>query len=105
MTPVSTVPGVVDSLEVVALSAYLLRISWEPPLSPNGVLTGYQVEVVNLIDSSESIYYVSPDIRQHNISNRIGKNDCMYNSLFVCGITSSFRYTVYKSLSIQLCLG
>ena len=43
----------VDSLEVVALFANLFRVSWEPPLSPNGVLTGYQVEVANLITSTE----------------------------------------------------
>ena len=73
-----------DIFEVVALSANLLRISWEPPLSPNGVLTGYQVEVVNLIDSSESIYNVSLDVRQHNISDAIGKTNCMYkNVLFL----------------------
>ena len=54
-----TVPGVVDSVEVVALSANLLRVSWEPPLSPNGVLTGYQVEVVNLIDSSDLLYLMA----------------------------------------------
>ena len=73
----------VDIFEVVALSANLLRVSWEPPLSPNGVLTGYQVEVVNLIDSSESIYNVSPDVRQHNISDAIGKTDCMYKKIVV----------------------
>ena len=84
MTPISTVPGVVKNLTVTALSANLLRVSWEPPLSPNGILTGYQVEVVNLIDSSESIYNVSPDVRQHNISDAIGKTNCMYkNVLFL----------------------
>ena len=76
-----TVPGVVDSFEVVALSANLLRVSWEPPLSPNGVLTGYQVEVVNLIDSSDLLYLMAEDMQQRNISDAIGKTNCMYKKM------------------------
>ena len=73
-----TVPGVVDRFEVVALSPNLLRVSWEPPLSPNGILTGYQVEVVNLIDSTDLLYLMAEDMQQHNISNGISKINRMY---------------------------
>ena len=70
--------------EVVALSPNLLRVSWEPPLSPNGVLTGYQVEVVNLIDTSDLLYLMAEDMQQRNISDTIGKTNCMYkNVLFL----------------------
>ena len=71
----------VDSFEVVALSANLLRVSWEPPLSPNGVLTGYQVEVVSLLNSSKLLSLMSPDVflsadsemLSHNLSNVSGE--------------------------------
>ena len=67
----------VDIFEVVALSPNLLRVSWEPPLSPNGELTGYQVEVVNLIDSTDLLYLMAEDMQQRNISDTIGKTNCM----------------------------
>ena len=73
----------VDIFEVVALSPNLLRVSWEPPLSPNGVLTGYQVEVVNLIDSTDLLYLMAEDMQQRNISDAIGKTNCMYKEWVV----------------------
>ena len=77
----STVPGVVKNLTVTALSANLLRVSWEPPLSPNGVLTGYQVVVVSLLNSSKLLSLMSPDVfliadsemLSHNLSNASGE--------------------------------
>ena len=73
----------VDIFEVVALSPNLLRVSWDPPLSPNGVLTGYQVEVVNLIDASDLLYLMAEDMQQRNISDTIGKTNYMYKKWVV----------------------
>ena len=67
------VPGVVGNMKVVALYDNLLHVSWDPPLSPNGVITGYLVTVTNLVNSHDYDYIKSPNIRQHNISNGIGE--------------------------------
>ena len=38
---------------MVVLNGDGFHVSWNPPLSPNGVLTGYLVVVTNLINSQE----------------------------------------------------
>ena len=58
---------------MIALSANLLRVSWEPPLSPNGVLTGYQVHMVNLINYTEFRFNRSRDQFEVESSDGIGK--------------------------------
>ena len=70
---VHVVPSVVKSLTVIALSANLLHVSWELPLSPNGVLTGYQVHTVNLINYTEFRFNRSRDQFEVEPSDGIGK--------------------------------
>ena len=53
-----TVPGAVDNLEVLVLNDETFHISWDPPLSPNGVVTGYQVVVTNEMNSRERSWTV-----------------------------------------------
>ena len=69
-----TVPGPVEKLEVTALSDEVLHVSWDPPVTPNGVLTGYHVVVTNLIDSTKIIYEIPPRVHEWNISVGIGKS-------------------------------
>ena len=68
-----TVPGAVQNMEVVVLSENLFHVSWEPPLSPNGAITGYQVVVTDLIITRESHYSMLPYSLQLNISYGIGE--------------------------------
>ena len=52
----ATVPGPVEGLSI-AISSNSLNVMWHPPLYPNGVLTGYQVTVTNLINTTEAFSY------------------------------------------------
>ena len=49
------VPGRVENLEVVVVNNHTILVSWNPPLTPNGVLTGYEVLVENLINTTEKL--------------------------------------------------
>ena len=94
----STVPGVVKNLTVTALSANLLRVSWEPPLSPNGVLTGYQVVVVNLIDSSEVRFNKSQDDLKVEQSDGICKCNVHINVSTMSTVSVSSNYKCESQL-------
>ena len=88
----TVVPSVVKNLTVTALSAILLRISWEPPLSPNGVLTGYQVEVVNLITSTVVRFNKSQDDLQVEQSDGICKCNVHIHVSTMSTISMSSNY-------------
>ena len=56
------------------MSDDLFHVSWDPPLSPNGVLTGYQVVVTNLINSQEvKLDTVSAKVTELSITSGIRK--------------------------------
>ena len=62
------------SVQVKALSPNLLHVMWEPPHSPNGVITGYVVQVSNLSSFAQPFtFIVPPNERSVNVSNGIGK--------------------------------
>jgi len=70
----TTVPSPVASVQVKALSPNLFHVMWEPSRSPNGVITGYIVQVSNLSSSAQPfIVLVPPNQHNVNISNGIGK--------------------------------
>ena len=70
----NAVPSAVENMLVVVLSDNLLHVSWEPPLSPNGIITGYIVTVTNLINTTESFSIsLFSHTREHNISDGIGE--------------------------------
>ena len=48
-------------------------MSWEPPLSPNGVITGYQVVVTDLVLFNQSADLTSPLEWLLYISSGIGR--------------------------------
>ena len=48
------VPSVVMDMQVDVISSQEFQVSWQPPLSPNGVILGYTVQVFNMIDVSHS---------------------------------------------------
>ena len=52
----------------MAVHDNILHVSWDPPLSPRGVLTGYKILVKNLIDFGESVYSVSVYVYELNIT-------------------------------------
>ena len=64
-------PGAVENVEVFARADYVLHVSWTPPLEPNGILTGYQVLVRNLIEATESLYTTPSDVHDLTISSGI----------------------------------
>ena len=68
------VPGRVEDLEVVAVNDHTIHVSWNPPLTPNGVLTSYEVVVENLVNATETYNHrVYPRERQINISSGFRK--------------------------------
>ena len=67
----TTVPGAVENVEVFARAVSVLHVSWTPPLEPNGILTGYQVLVTNLIEAKESLYTTPSDVHDLTISSGI----------------------------------
>ena len=70
----AAVPSAVASVQVKALSPNLLHVMWKPPHSPNGVITGYVVQVSNLSSSAQPFtLIVPPNERSVNVSNGIGK--------------------------------
>ena len=42
-TPSSPVPGPVESFNATTISSRVIHLSWTPPLSPNGRVTGYRL--------------------------------------------------------------
>ena len=67
------VPGPVEGLSITT-SSYNLNLTWQPPVYPNGVLTGYQVTVTNLINTTEAFSYpVDPNSQELIIDSGIRK--------------------------------
>jgi hypothetical protein len=48
-------PGAVASIAAVVVTENQINISWTAPLSPNGIITGYQVTVTNLINNTRLV--------------------------------------------------
>lgn len=49
------------------------HVSWDPPLSPNGVITGYKVKVINLLTNMRvEEFDTQSDERDINTSSDIG---------------------------------
>ena len=89
----ATVPGPVEGLSITT-SSYSLNVMWQPPLYPNGVLTGYQVTVTNLINTMEAFSHtVDPNSQELIIDSEIRK---LIIILHVC-----FNHISVKNLSIK----
>ena len=63
----------VESLEVVVVSETSFNISWKPPLSPNGILTEYQLTVINLLIEGASLANFTPSVLETTMNIGIGK--------------------------------
>lgn len=49
------------------------HVSWDPPLSPNGIITGYKVKVINLLTNLRvEDFDMQSDERYINTSSDIG---------------------------------
>ena len=68
----AAVPGAVEDMEVFAKGDHTLHVVWSPPLSPNGVITLYQVEVTNLIESTQALYTARSNDHELTIRSGIG---------------------------------
>ena len=81
-----SVPGPVENLTFSILSAHTFFLMWNPPTSPNGVLTSYTVLVTNLMNTTETIHLSVPSMSQHiTISSGICKT-CSYCFTFTVKI-------------------
>ena len=38
-----TAPGVVEIVDIASISDIALTVHWNPPIQPNGIITGYEV--------------------------------------------------------------
>ena len=85
------VPGAVENVEVTVLSDDIFHVTWDPPLSPNGVLTGYHIVVTDLINSSEIFTNVIlPSVQELNITSGI----CMFKcTTHDCASVSSTSFS------------
>ena len=49
------------------------HVSWDPPLFPNGVITGYKVKVINLLTNTRvDVFDMQSDDRDISTSSDIG---------------------------------
>lgn len=58
---------------MVVVSDHGFNISWEPPLFPNGVITGYQVIVNDLLTNTREVFDQQYDERNISVSSGIGR--------------------------------
>ena len=68
----TAVPTSVTTLQVKSLSLHQIQISWQPPESPNGILTGYEVTVYNTKLNYTYSLSVGPNVLNTTISDNIG---------------------------------
>ena len=59
----SVAPGIVEIVDVVSISNTSAIVTWNPPIQPNGIITGYKVE--------HSLYEVSSDIISVSVASNI----------------------------------
>ena len=59
-------------MNVEVLNDSVLHVSWEPSISPNGVITEYRVTVTNLIGNVRYEHEVQSDQLELIISNGFG---------------------------------
>ena len=55
------------------MSDTAFNISWKPPLSPNGILTEYQLTVINLLMEGVSLANFTPSVLETTMNIGIGK--------------------------------
>ena len=67
-------PGAVENLHAVALNDHVLRVSWDPPSSPIGDITEYQLVVTNLVNSAQNVCTIPKDALEKNVSDGIREN-------------------------------
>ena len=58
---------------MIAVDANTFDVSWGPPTSPNGELTGYTVLVKNLINTTETPFMIESHLNQLRVDGGIGK--------------------------------
>ncbi|XP_028923525.1 neural cell adhesion molecule L1 isoform X1 [Ornithorhynchus anatinus] len=64
------VPGPPESLSLEVLSESELKLTWQPPLRPNGILTGYVIEHEQVVSREKlpKIELKDPEALQYNLS-------------------------------------
>ena len=58
---------------MVVVTENHINISWTAPLSPNGIITGYQVTVTNLINNTRLVLDQQHNELEVSVSTGIGK--------------------------------
>ena len=82
-----TAPGVVEITDVVTISSSASNVTWNPPIEPNGIITGYEV-----------IY----SVHGRSTENVIGPLDSGKNSLDIMNL-SKFTLIVCIRKNLILC--
>ena len=84
-----TVPGPVSNLRYFSLSSTETRVSWAPPMTPNGVILSYSLTVTDLNGNlvQDSIINVSPTA--DDISLIVSGLSEFPNRLVACSICQS----------------
>ena len=62
-------PGVVDIVDIVAISNTISTVTWRQPMQTNGIITGYEV-MYSIYESTTDITNVSlaSDVESYNIT-------------------------------------
>ena len=64
-----TAPGIVEIIDIIGISDMVLTVTWNPPIRPNGIITGYEVIYSVYGDDAENISIpVINDINTINIT-------------------------------------
>ena len=64
-----TAPGIVEIVDVVSISDTTSLVTWDPPIQPNGIITGYEVIYSVYEDDNNSIVVpVTSNISSFNVT-------------------------------------
>ena len=62
-------PGIVEIIDIISISDTALTVTWNPPIQPNGIITGYEVIYSVYEDDAENISIpVTSNIYSFNIT-------------------------------------
>ena len=71
-------------MEVIPQSPYQIQVSWQPPQTSNGIITGYEVEVFNEKHNSSQTVLVSADILSISVTNNISNLSPVLHTFNFC---------------------
>ena len=74
-------PGIVEIIDIISISDTALTVTWNPPIQPNGIITGYEVIYSVYEDDAENISIpVTSNIYSFNITDLCKLSIIKYDS-------------------------